>query len=360
MRQDCPGTKHTAAGIDYYHNSFEGLVSQQGSMVLPAPPATYPPAPTAPWIWNNAGIAGFDSGIGAATVPPEGVAAAFLQSSAATGPVGFTFTHVLPGATGRTWRIGFHAAQRHNGGAVDHQRLRVTVIQGAVSEVVFDDLIRDDVYRRHLTRPFVASAATISITFDGMVLESDPQTALVDLVEVREVLPWTSGTTWQNGVVPGTNTPVQIPADACVGVATGSADNIDLMGELLVLESSTQGRLSTRLLYVHGDEAWFQVGTEGRPYQGEFELLLDDDQIQSFEWINALLVQDHGTVTMHGRDCTSWLRLSATTDVSPDQEIELEAMPVGWRVKDTIVQSDLLGDAAGASHQSLDCVAGLQ
>ncbi len=361
---------YAPSGTPYEHHSFEAdpsLATRFEVVMLGVGGNTYPPAGTVPvpWIWNQAGLAGSASTLTANPQSlPDQEFAAFLQSSAATGISTFTFPHTLPNAG--TWRLSFLAAQRWQlpdpGEVVDHQRVRVTVAWTnpggqVVQEVVFDDTIRDDTYRVHHTRPFVVSSPSITVTFEGTVLEAVEQTALIDLVEVREVRTWSSTGTWVGGVLPSSIHDVTIPITACVGVDSGMANTVDVQGELHGLESWQGGgftpvRLSTRLLHVHGAGSLFQVGTEGCPYQSTFELVLDDVLDGLAETTNALLASHRGQIEMHGQRRTSWLRLAQTAP-SGSSSIVLESVPVGWQVGHQIVVAASSRDFRQAEQRAI-------
>jgi hypothetical protein len=331
----CPATSHTHAGTTYYHNSFEAdptlLYTNEKWVAFSGNNAPYPPAGS--WAWGLAsnGLAGrlseYPSPNGLAV---DGDFAAFLESDGGTAP-SFAFVCGVT-ASPAMWRISFWAAHTQAATAPDgvSQRIQVAVQPvvgngGAGGVLVFDEVIRDGIWRQYVSRPFEPMTAALSVEFAGP--GPGGNVTLIDLVELRQVQPWSSASTWTPAAVPGSNTPVTIPPGASVGVQSGSADSIMLHGELFALEPPTGGptpqyTLSTRGLEVHGAGSYFQVGLAALPYQGRFELLLDDDRHTTTannpthapdpESWNGLVAHHHGWIEMHGQPKTSWVRLSET------------------------------------------------
>ena len=286
-----PATTHVVNGVTFNDNSFEGPTDANGNL-LPLNSAivpgtggvTYPPGSTT-WTWSGAGIAGRSASIDAnQPMPtPDGDFVLFLQSS--TAPVSVTIPFAFPtsASTSPNWRFSFKAAQRAGSPTFDKQVVRIDVTFGSSTVMVFNDVVRDDVYRRHVTRPFAAPASTSTSTSTGSITISgtatlgsaSPQVALLDLLELREVLDFASASTWVNGAVPAQSQFARIPAISCVGVRSVAVNVLDVVGELLVLKDPNPGAvytLSTRSLNVRSEAGQlqtglFQVGTEGVPYE---------------------------------------------------------------------------------------------
>jgi hypothetical protein len=323
----------------------------------------YPPDGTWSWSFNENGVAGENSDYGSGNgLAPDGDFVAFLESTAGHTSY-FSFELPLPDANpvGKAYRISFFAAQRKHVGTevVDQQVVQVSVTMPGtpLTNVVFAEQIRDKLYRKYVTRPFVATAATIVVEFAGTKQDTVAHVALLDKVEVREALPWGAAATWNGQPIPTSGDAVLVPENACVGIESGVAWSVTVEGELLALDTA-QGGLTTRFLDVHLASAsvgiapqgtsLFQVGTEGAPYVGTFELLLNDDRTDSNrtnpdpdpKLYNALHVSDDGMVEMHGQKRTSWLRLAQ--DAGPNTPlgpltIMLERVPDGWGPGDNII-----------------------
>ncbi|MBK8096240.1 MAG: hypothetical protein IPK26_03990 [Planctomycetes bacterium] len=355
---------HEDGNGEYFHNSFEADMSLIGSNekweAYTGNNAPYPPNGSWSWGFGSNGIAGELSDYGLLNGPaPDGDFVAFLESGVA-GPPSFEFAAAVPGAVGATCRISFHAAQATYGfpPTTSRQRVRVSVtpVNGLTAPVVIlDEEIRDGVYRRYVTRPFVPATPVIQVKFEGIGAAGNM--ALLDLVELREVLPWSSASTWNGNAVPTHGSSVTIPPLASVGVQNGLALDVDVQGELFVLEPPTSGpppqyNLRTRNVVVHGAGGYFQVGLENVPYMGKFELTLDDDRwsyspshLPDPAAVNALLVYDRGWVELHGVPKTSWLRLAESAHLL--EPILVESVPVNWSPGDKILitSSLLLPDA---------------
>ncbi len=388
----CPDTFHSNGSTVFFQNSFEVAPQQFPSTTMWRAfhsTGVYPPAGTWGWSGNGNGIAGELSGLARENGPaPDGDFVLWLQSS--TGLPSFVqYQANLPGgaaAIGRTFRVSFLGAQRLKPNPTptplepkiaDRQIVRVTVVSGGVPpQVIFNEELRDGVYRRYVSRPFLATSATVAIELAGIQNLATAQLALIDLVEFREVLPWGVAATWGGQPVPVPTDDVTIPEAACVGIGIGQANTVTVEGELHVLENAAAS-LSTRTLDVHVAAAslgvvptgtsLFQVGRENVPYLGKFVLVLDDDRTQSLpdhiadqaNW-NGLHVADDGWVELHGAARTSWLRLAENAGpASPlgPSVVKLEAVPLGWGVGDRIVVAPSGRDFDQAEQRTINSIA---
>ncbi len=345
-----------AVGTVFWHNSFEA----DGSLVDVAEKwfgyleggGVYPPL--ANWIWGpKNGIAGELSDFAIENGPaPDGDFVAFLEGAAGSKPF-VSFVVNLPGGTaaiGKTWRLSFFGAQRRHDDITDEQVVRVRISMPTVTdETVFEEKLRDEIYRKYVTRTFAATGPQIVVEFAAFNELTVPQVALLDFVEVREVMPWQASATWGGSAPPTSISDVIIPEAACVSIQSGQANTVTVEGELHAIEHAA-GSLSTRTLDVHVAAAslgavptgtsLFQVGRENVPYLGRFDLVLDDDrtlflpnhQADPENW-NALHVADDGWVELHGAARTSWLRLADNAgpgSLLGPTTIRLESVPVGW------------------------------
>jgi hypothetical protein len=290
-------------------------------------------------------------------IPPDGDFVLYLESSATAVSVTLPFALPASASVNPMWRFSVAAAQRKpTAGTIDRQIVRVEItIPGYLSNYrVYEDVIRDEVYRTHVTRPFPAPAASVgTITFTGTVVGAVSQAALLDKFEVREVLDFHDPTTWVTNSVPTQYDNIRIPADSCVGLRGAAwVNTIDVVGELLVPHgptASTLFRLASRSVNVRTATALFQVGTEGVPFTSRFDLVLDHDAGPTVSPpdadhpdINGLRVFDRGWVEMHGLRRTSWVRLGkdavgAGEDALPGaMDILVEPVP-DWVAGDRIV-----------------------
>ena len=288
------------------------------------------------------GIAGINSLL-AINNPPgaDGDFVLFVRSSAGMGSGTLTIPFTLPTAANsnpRDWRLCFLGAQRLQGTVPDRQVIRIEVTIGTATTTVFEDSLRDQTFRRHLTRPFVAPASTSGtpsngqLRIIGLAAEAAEQVGFLDLLQVREVRDFSQASTWTAASVPTSTSDVAIGPDSCVGLRAGHQVNtVDLTGELIALEGSTIS-LQTRWIKVHTPTAFLQVGTEGVPFTSAFELRLDDDALSSGEDVAALHVYDRATVDLHGIRRPAWLRAEYVW-----QDIAEFATNPGWLVGDEIV-----------------------
>jgi hypothetical protein len=134
----------------------------------------YDPAGT-PWTFaGNAGVSGNGSGFTAGNPnAPEGAQVAFLQTTG-------SFSQALNLAAG-TYRVGFTAAQRGNGGG--REDFRVTVDGNSVG--TFTPATTS--YATLTTAVFTVTAGSHTIAFQGLDTAGGDNTAFIDAIQVPAV-----------------------------------------------------------------------------------------------------------------------------------------------------------------------------
>jgi hypothetical protein len=173
---------------------------------------------------------------------------------------------------------------------------------------------------------------------------------------------WYESRIWPNGKLPTATEDVVIPAGRTVTLAgTCRAKTILVNGKLNAVNWQAGGawiNLETEGILVSGTSAVLEIGTETQPYfaDGKCTITLKGAKVMNASGTyKGILVQNGGTLDLHGKKKMSWTNLSATANIGA-KSITLK-QAVDWEIGDVIVlTSTALADKATNSWENVDQV----
>ena len=153
---------------------------------------------------------------------------------------------------------------------------------------------------------------------------------------------WFDAGTWKGGRIPGANAKVVIPKGLKVkydDVSDTRLFGLRVDGQLdFATNADTKMVIDTFLVSTEGT---LTIGTKNNPVQGNVEtqiLIADNGKIDT-KWDPQQLsrgIVSHGTVSIHGQEKTSHLKVSVDP-AKGDSTLLLESAPDNWKVGDRIV-----------------------
>jgi len=156
---------------------------------------------------------------------------------------------------------------------------------------------------------------------------------------------WFDAETWEEGVVPGAESRVWIPAGVSVsydGVSDARLFTVRVDGRL-EFATAADTRMVVDTLVV-GMPGTLLIGTADHPVEAgaQAEIVIADNGPIDSDWDPQLLSRgliSHGTVTIHGWKKVSHLKVAEEPEEpsAGDISIALAADPKGWKVGDVIV-----------------------
>ena len=153
---------------------------------------------------------------------------------------------------------------------------------------------------------------------------------------------WFDPNTWAGGVVPGDNARVVINTGVTVSydaVSSARLFTVRVDGELN-FATDTDSTMVVDTMVV-ADIGTLTIGTVGNPVQNgvDVNIIIANNGPIDVNWDPELLSRGliaQGRVEMHGEDKITHLKV-ATDPAVGDTSIQLEGIPTGWQVGDTII-----------------------
>ncbi len=173
---------------------------------------------------------------------------------------------------------------------------------------------------------------------------------------------WNDTRIWPNATLPSATDNVVIPEGKTVTlIGTCRAKSIVVNGILNALKGQAAGtsiNLETEGITISGANAVMEIGTETQPYlsNGKCIITLKGAKIiAASDGYKGIMVENGGTLDLHGKKKMSWTNLSATANIN-DKTIKLK-YAVGWEKGDSIVlTSTALADTITKSWENTDKV----
>ncbi len=181
---------------------------------------------------------------------------------------------------------------------------------------------------------------------------------------------WSDAAIWEGGQVPGSGANVLIAEDVEVTVDTHIAETLRTVavdGTLrFAPDVDTSLRVDTMIVGVGGT---FEMGTEAAPIAADVNarLIIADTGDIDRAWdplgfSRGLIV--HGTMSLYGAETTSHLAVTSieptTVGGEPRTLLHLEAVPVNWRVGETLILAGTNPDAAEEEQLEILDISGNQ
>lgn len=174
-------------------------------------------------------------------------------------------------------------------------------------------------------------------------VESKPYTQSVSIPvgsNTNELPKWSNSSSWKNGIKPTTNDEILIPKNSVLVLDQNiNVKSIKVNGKLIV-DISKDISITTELIMVMGNGAYFEWGTTSEKYakNGEINLIGDDinakipgTNVES----KAIAVMNGGRLEMHAVLKSRWTYLNETAKAG-DTKITLSENP-NWHSGDQII-----------------------
>ena len=173
---------------------------------------------------------------------------------------------------------------------------------------------------------------------------------------------WYQRSIWPGGKLPTANDDVVIPAGRIVTLAGNCrAKTILVNGTLNAVNWQTSGawiNLETQRITVSGRNALMEIGTVAQPYSanGRCVITLTGNRNPNGSAQNkAIMVQNGGSLELHGKKKLSWTNLASTANAGANQITLRRA--VNWEVGDEIIlTSTALAEKSTKSWEHVDQV----
>jgi hypothetical protein len=312
--------------------------------VLAANSFAYAPS-GAGWTFSGgSGIAkngsGFTSGNPNA---PQGTQVLFLQGTGSTSRAN--------GLSNGTYRLQLRAAQRANWQASSQT---FAVLLGADTIAIIKPTSTS--YGTYYTGAFKITSSTTTLKLVGLNPNGGDNTAFVDYIRAEQLKPWSSGSTWVGGTVPGSTDDVTITAaagvvlDQDVTVAT-----LTINGQFYA-SSNQDLTLSAKRILATGSGRFEWGKAEAPYYRRGIVNLTGTDPNDSIVGPGAKFLAANGSATleMRGAPLVSWTRLAAN---SSGNTLVLQDK-VNWRVNDKIVVTSSRLQETEAEERTITAISG--
>ncbi|MCA8971587.1 MAG: G8 domain-containing protein [Planctomycetes bacterium] len=309
------------------------LATANGSFELSSVTPTNTPVASPAWgAWafgSGTGIA-YENTIKAPGDAPDGDRVAYIDGQG----IVQVSADVSPGY----YRIHYYFARQVSGSSISNQGLTIRVN----SKLIANDEDFSGTYKEYVTRPFLISNDEMSsFVFQGTD-DSSAHTGLLDRVLLEPLQTWNS-TVW-NPTIPKSSTDATIPAGSVV-VLTGNAAcrQLTVNGELVVPDTSVA--LEVANMKISGAKARFEIGRRQVQYDPGMQFILNlTEPVATTGNHRYIIIEESGSIEMHGCEKTSWTRLTATAALGTKTLQVLEHG--GWKIGDAIA-------VVGSEGQSL-------